>query len=129
MKLARLSYISTRSLGQIIYESLYKLLIEGFSGEEAKIAIQTGLSIATGKVSLDDQNIVKALAKTIQHYTRGNDISENEIKEAIIEALQMIFGPGGKLSNQVKFINKPTSDDVNKLYNAVLQHLQQTANR
>lgn len=125
----RLSELATRpatSLQQALYKVLCQFLVidEGVSGQHLVLAIQTGLSSTSRpKTTLSDPQIVAAIARTVQQY----GATEDELKQALVQALEYIFSPNGKLSNQTRFVQKPTSQDVKQLYDAVLQGLQKSA--
>lgn len=124
MKLAILSKASVRTLSELFYEALLPLLLEGFTGKDAMVAIQSGLSLRGAKqTTLNDPKILDSLAVAIQRYAQGQQVSEEEIKSALIEAMEMIFGPGGKLSNQAAFAQRPTKDDLRQLYQSLIQTL------
>lgn len=130
--------VNTPSLTQVIYRAILQtlLLSEAISGEDIKVAIQTGLSASKEhRTTLDDPQIIAAIVRAVQHY----GVNEEELKIALLEALNLIFGPGGKLSNQVRLISrtktpdgrqqKPTSEDAKNLFQAVLQSLQEVPRR
>lgn len=105
--------------------TLVQLILEALDTEEAKVAIQNGLThikLQKKRANLYDREIVDAITSAA---IANGPTTPDELKSAIIGALNIIFDPkDGLFSNQRCFETVPTNDDAKKLYEAVLQNLQ-----
>ena len=120
-------------LRSLFYNEL-NILLENFTPEEAQWAIQRlftiqkdqaeaeGLSFAElPKVDLDNDAIINAFVLAIQESPDNEDINFEEIQDALTKAIWLIWSKTGRLSNQQRFKEVPSLDEIQvaayKIYN------------
>jgi hypothetical protein len=99
----------------------FNILMEGLelSGDAMKNAIQGAITPRGGenpsiiqRYNLDGDYITHAIASYLQHYNMQPDL--NQIYRALYAAVELIWGPTGRVSNQVRFHEKPQIDTIYK---------------